>query len=137
MKPLAKEKRAPKNKSQRQNRDIENEIEELKKTIYAAKQTPKQGREVNTKKLYQQVKQGKAKQIRHNYPTSRENIESLRNSPLTLGPGFFSNLQNKNMNIGKYYMDYSAKGCKLCGQYYKNKTIPMHMQTDIHIGKTN
>ena len=70
-------------------------------------------------------------------PASREYIESLRNSPLTLGPAVFSNFQKKSINTGKYYMDYSAKGCQLCGQYYNKKMTPMHMQTDRHIGRTN
>ena len=37
IKPKTKEKRAPKNKSLWQNRDIENEIDKLKNAIYAAK----------------------------------------------------------------------------------------------------
>lgn len=59
VKPKAKEERAPKIKSLRQNRDIENEIENLKKAIYAAKQTQEQGREVNTKHFFNTLSNGK------------------------------------------------------------------------------
>ena len=97
IKPKAKEKNAPKNKSLWQNRDTKKR-KIPKKAIYAAEQTQGHGRKVNFEKLSQRIKQWKAKQIRHSYPASRENIESLKNSPLTLGSGFFSNFQKKPIN---------------------------------------
>jgi hypothetical protein len=94
-KPNIKKKRAPKVKSPQQNRDMENELGNLKKANYRAKQTEEQGREVNTKKLSQKIKQKRAQPLRYNYPASRENIESLKSSPLILGPGVFSNSRKR------------------------------------------
>ena len=112
---------------------MENKLGKLKQADYRAKQTKEQGREVNTKKLSQKIKQKRAQPTRYNYPASRENIESLKSSPLTLGPGVFSNARKKNINTKKYYTDYTAKGCQLCGQYYRKQDgTYVHVDRNTH-----
>ena len=59
--------------------------------------------------------------MRHKFPASEQNIESLRNAPLSLGPGLFSGPKKEKVNAKEYYVDYSAKGCQLCGHYYRKK----------------
>ena len=114
-------KKALKNKSQWQNKDIKNKIEKLEKAIHTARHTQEQTNKTTIERLYQQIKRWKAKKIRHTFPTSRKSIESLRDIPRILGSGFFSRPQKKNVNAKEYYINYSAKGCQLCGHYYRKK----------------